>query len=187
MIGSKQRNGLFYEAFEQQAACLVDAAKLLTEMFASVEKAGDLAERIRDLEHKGDKITHDTIARLHKTWITPRLLELIREHSVTLALIDHPWMPPAKDLADKSDWVTADFLYVRLLGDRYAIEERTKVWDKVIIDRSRELADWENVLTRVRKRGEDLFIYINNHYSGHAPETVRAMRTYWERKAAATG
>jgi uncharacterized protein YecE (DUF72 family) len=123
----------------------------------------------------------------NKAWITPRLLELLREHGIALALIDHPWMPPAKDLADKSGWVTADFLYVRLLGDRYAIEEKTKVWDKVIVDRSRELADWENALTRVRKRGEDLFIYINNHYSGHAPETVRAMRKYWERKAAAMG
>jgi predicted phosphate transport protein (TIGR00153 family) len=71
MVGSKQRDGVFYEAFEQHAACLVDAAKLLAEMFAHVDKAGETAERIRDLEHKGDRITHDTIARLHKTWITP--------------------------------------------------------------------------------------------------------------------
>jgi predicted phosphate transport protein (TIGR00153 family) len=71
MVGSKQRDGVFYEAFEQHVACLVDAAKLLVEIFAHVEKAGELAEQIRDLEHKGDKITHDTIARLHKTWITP--------------------------------------------------------------------------------------------------------------------
>jgi phosphate/sulfate permease len=35
-------------------------------MFAHVERAGELAEGIRDVEHKGD-ITHDTIARLHKT------------------------------------------------------------------------------------------------------------------------
>jgi uncharacterized protein len=71
MVSSKQRDGVFYEAFEQQAACLVAAAKLLAEMFGNVEKSGELAERIRDLEHSGDKITHDTIARLHKTWITP--------------------------------------------------------------------------------------------------------------------
>ena len=71
MVGSKQRDGLFYDAFEQHAACLVDAAKLLLEMFAHVDKAAEIAERIRDIEHKGDRITHDTIARLHKTWITP--------------------------------------------------------------------------------------------------------------------
>jgi len=71
MIGSKQRDGAFYEAFEQHAACLVGASKLLFDAFDHVERSGELAERIRDLEHKGDKITHDTIARLHKTWITP--------------------------------------------------------------------------------------------------------------------
>jgi predicted phosphate transport protein (TIGR00153 family) len=71
MVGSKQRDGVFYDAFDQQAQCLVDAAKLLSQIFAHIEEAGDLAQRIRDLEHKGDKITHDTIARLHKTWITP--------------------------------------------------------------------------------------------------------------------
>src|SRR5437763_9194657 len=71
MVGSKQRNGVFFDAFDQHAACLVDAAKLLADVFAQVAKAGELAEQIRDLEHKGDKITHDAIARLHKTWITP--------------------------------------------------------------------------------------------------------------------
>ncbi len=71
MFGAKQRDGAFYEAFEQQAACLVDASRLLAEAFDHVERSGELAEKIRDLEHKGDKITHDTIARLHKTWITP--------------------------------------------------------------------------------------------------------------------
>jgi len=70
MVGSK-RDGVFYDAFDEQAQCLLDAAKLLAQMFDRIEEAGELAQRIRDLEHKGDKITHDTIARLHKMWITP--------------------------------------------------------------------------------------------------------------------
>jgi uncharacterized protein len=71
MVSSKQRDGVFYEAFEHMATCLVNAAKLLSDMFDHVERSPELAERIRDLEHEGDKITHDTIARLHKMWITP--------------------------------------------------------------------------------------------------------------------
>ncbi|HEX9296700.1 MAG TPA: DUF47 family protein [Polyangiaceae bacterium] len=71
MLGWKKRDGAFYEAFEQQAACLVEATKLLAGVFVHIDKAGEAAEKIRDLEHKGDKITHDTIARLHQTWITP--------------------------------------------------------------------------------------------------------------------
>jgi len=71
VFGSGKRNRFFYDAFEQHAACLVLGAKLLTEMFAHVERAGDLAKRISDVEHEGDKITHATVANLRKTWITP--------------------------------------------------------------------------------------------------------------------
>src|SRR3954471_17779054 len=71
MVGSKKHDGVFYEAFEKHAACLVDAARKLAAAFNDIGKAGELAEQIRELEHQGDKITHDTIARLHKTWITP--------------------------------------------------------------------------------------------------------------------
>src|SRR5712675_1650300 len=71
MFGAKKRDGAFYDAFEQHAACLVEAATRLSTAFLQVERAGELAEQIRDIEHQGDRITHDTIARLHKNWITP--------------------------------------------------------------------------------------------------------------------
>src|SRR5690349_5239309 len=71
MVASKKHDGPFYSAFEQHAACLVEAARLLADAFNDIGKAGELAEKIRELEHEGDKITHDTIARLHKMWITP--------------------------------------------------------------------------------------------------------------------
>jgi predicted phosphate transport protein (TIGR00153 family) len=71
MVGSKKGDGAFYEAFKQHADCLVQAARKLSTAFDDLSKAGELAEQIRELEHQGDKITHDTIARLHKTWITP--------------------------------------------------------------------------------------------------------------------
>jgi predicted phosphate transport protein (TIGR00153 family) len=71
MVASKKHDGPFYTAFEQHAACLVEAARKLAEAFNDIGRAGELAEQIRELEHEGDKITHDTIARLHKTWITP--------------------------------------------------------------------------------------------------------------------
>jgi uncharacterized protein len=71
MVGSKNRDGIFYDAFDSHAACLVEAAKALAATFENIAEAGAFAEKIRDLEHQGDKITHETIARLHKIWITP--------------------------------------------------------------------------------------------------------------------
>jgi predicted phosphate transport protein (TIGR00153 family) len=71
MVGSKKRDGVFYEAFEQHATCVVEAARRLAAIFTNIEQASALAEEIRGLEHEGDRITHATVAKLHTTWITP--------------------------------------------------------------------------------------------------------------------
>lgn len=111
----------------------------------------------------------------NKAWIAPRLLDLLRARGVALACLDHPWLPRPLELLDKCDPVTADFKYIRLLGDRYGIEEKTKTWDKIIVDRRRELADWRTFMTRVKRGGEEFLVYVNNHYAGHAPATARML------------
>jgi uncharacterized protein YecE (DUF72 family) len=75
--------------------------------------------------------------------------------------------------------ITADFTYVRLLGDRKGIEQQTKVWDKVIVDRSRELMSWVNVCQRTTRRGVTTYVYVNNHYAGFAPATVEQFQKLW--------
>jgi len=45
-------------------------------------------------------------------------------------------MPRPSQLFESFDPITADFTYIRWLGDRKGIEERTKMWDKVIVDRT---------------------------------------------------
>ena len=55
-------------------------------------------------------------------------------------------MPRPAEWFEKLDPITADFTYVRFLGDRKSIEEQTKVWDKVIVDRRAELSEWVEIL-----------------------------------------
>lgn len=70
-LGTSQSDRAFYVAFENHAARIVEAAKLVLEIMREPGRARELAEGVHSVEHEGDKITHDTIARLHKTWITP--------------------------------------------------------------------------------------------------------------------
>ncbi len=125
----------------------------------------------------------------NKAWLGEALFEILRPRNLALVLIDHPWLlagphwePTA--LWQKLDALTADFAYVRLLGDRYKIEEETKVWDKVIVDRHRELADWTSYMRKISHRGVDLWVYINNHYAGFAPATAEELLKLWKGKAA---
>jgi hypothetical protein len=61
---------------------------------------------------------------------------MLREYNVAFVLQDQSWMAGSAELFEKYDPVTADFTYIRWLGDRKGIEKLTKVWDKAIIDRA---------------------------------------------------
>ncbi|HXA78707.1 MAG TPA: DUF72 domain-containing protein [Candidatus Acidoferrales bacterium] len=116
----------------------------------------------------------------NKNWLNAQFADLLREHGVALVLQDQSWMPLPAAMA--FDYVTAAFTYVRLLGDRKGIEKITKTWDKVIVNRSKELHSWVDVCQQTVKRGVSTFIYINNHFSGHAPKTVADFLKLWDAK-----
>jgi uncharacterized protein len=72
----------FYDLFEQDTGNLVVAANALVEMFE--EGCADRqarAQYIKDLEERGDSITHEIIKRLHRSFVTP----IDREDITTLA------------------------------------------------------------------------------------------------------
>ena len=97
---------------------------------------------------------------------------------------DQSWMPiPA---AIPFDYLTADFTYVRLLGDlgdRKGIEKQTKVWNKVIVNRTKELWNWIDICQQAAKRGVKVYVYINNHYAGFAPASVAQFVSLWTGQA----
>ncbi|MGD0125334.1 MAG: DUF72 domain-containing protein [Terriglobia bacterium] len=117
----------------------------------------------------------------NKYWINDRFLDLLRARNVALALIDHPWMTPVEQLVARQDVVTANFAYLRWLGDRKGIEERTQSWDKIIIDRTREMETWIPIIRALLKRGINILGFFNNHYAGFAPGSIKLFREMWER------
>jgi hypothetical protein len=76
----------FYDQFEQQAEIVRQAAGLLVEATSHFELLGEKAKQIERLEHNGDQITHDIMARLNRTFITPLDREDI--HQLASALDD---------------------------------------------------------------------------------------------------
>jgi uncharacterized protein YecE (DUF72 family) len=106
----------------------------------------------------------------NKDWLNARLTDALREqHNVALALTDTSFMPRPWELKQKFDLVTADFAYVRWLGDRKGIEKQTTTWDKTVIDRTSDLKNWVDLLREMvnSKKIRKLFAFANNHYAGH--------------------
>jgi len=113
------------------------------------------------------------------TWLRAPLLDLLRAHRVALAIIDHPWMPRAAEWFETIDPVTADFAYVRWLGDRYKIEEITRTWDRLVVDRARETERWAGTLRALLSRNIDVYGYFNNHYGGYAVGSIELLTRAW--------
>ena len=61
----------FYDLFEQETANLVVAAEKLVDFFDNYENVEAKAKELKDLEHRGDVITHEIIARVHQSFVTP--------------------------------------------------------------------------------------------------------------------
>jgi len=142
----------------------------------------DFLARLRPFLKKLPKGHKFAVEIRNKNWLVPQFVESLRERGVALALIDQSWMPRPAEWFEKFDPITADFTYVRWLGDRKGIEEQTKTWDKVIVDRHAELTEWADILGKVHKRKIQIFAYANNHYAGFGPATVEMFQGLWRRQ-----
>src|SRR5882762_4303382 len=120
----------------------------------------------------------------NKTWLDARFADVLREHNVALALTDTSFMPRPWEMKEKFDLITADFCYVRWLGDRKRIEKQTTTWDKIIVDRTSDLKNWVEVFKSLASNTKVLkiFAFSNNHYAGHGPATAQLFMDLWNTK-----
>src|SRR5258708_17103961 len=114
----------------------------------------------------------------NRPWLDVEFVSLLRDHKIGPVLKDRSFMPSPAEL--KFDPITADWTYIRWLGDRKAIEEQTTTWDRIVVDRITELSSWVDFCFQIRKRGVIVFAYANNHYAGNAPATIEQFRKLWQ-------
>jgi uncharacterized protein YecE (DUF72 family) len=178
--------------------CRAEVASFLRTMSLLEDRLGPLLLQFPYLNKQAFARPEDFLARLapfleelpsgfqyalevrNKYWVNARLLDILRRKRVALALIDHPWMTPVAQLVSKLDVVTADFAYLRWLGDRKGIEEKTQHWDRLIIDREDEMRIWIPIIRQLLKRGIQVMGYFNNHYAGFAPGSIELFGKVWK-------
>ena len=98
----------------------------------------------------------------HRSWLGSDLPQMLGEHGVALTLIDYPRMP-------RMEAATADFSYIRWLGDRREFPEGHTHLKK---DRDDDLLWWSDLVGRFLGEGRTVFAYANNHYQNHSPSTL---------------
>lgn len=108
----------------------------------------------------------------HPAWIRKRTLELLRRHRVALALSDGKWIPRAW-LLKLCAMPTADFAYLRWMGPDRSITD----YSHLQFDRSAELDAWAAMIPVLQRQVREVFGFVNNHFAGHAPASVRMLQT----------
>jgi uncharacterized protein YecE (DUF72 family) len=112
----------------------------------------------------------------NKHWLNSEFFDLLQAYDVAYALTDQSCMPPITEIFEKFDPITTDFTYIRWLGDRKGIERVTKVWNRIVLDRTAEMTAWVDVCKKIQRRGVTIFGYFTNHYAGFGPASVQLFR-----------
>ncbi len=116
------KEGKYFDLFNAHAELIAAGGKALSNLIGALadtpEKAGVFAEEIDDLESKADAITHDTLAQLHTSFITPfdrdeihelingmdNILDMIQDVAESMALYDIHHVPAeAKAMAEVTE------------------------------------------------------------------------------------
>jgi uncharacterized protein len=96
------REGRFFDLFNAHAEQIVEGSHALVRLIENIATPEEHAREIDEAERRADRITHETIAVLHKTFITPidrdqihalitnmdDILDLIQDVAESLVLYD---------------------------------------------------------------------------------------------------
>ncbi len=104
-------------------------------------------------------------------WIHEGLLALLTEHGVALTLVDGRWIP-RRTMLLLADRPTSDFAYVRWMGQNRDIVD----FSRIQVDRTREVEAWARALPALAQRVRTVYGYVNNHFAGHSPWSVRMLQ-----------
>ena len=140
-------------------------AALVVQLPPSVKYDTHLAVMKEFLGLLDPKVRH-AIEFRHKSWFRDDVYAMLREKNVAMAWTQNQYVssPPV---------VTADFVYLRLVGER-DIEE----FKETQKDRSKEMREWYDHLEK-EASGDDVrqvFVFVNNHYAGFGPASVNEFR-----------
>jgi uncharacterized protein len=71
MVRMIPRETKFFDMFAEMARNVIDGAKVLRDLLGNYEHIDARVSNIKDIEHRGDDMTHAIFVKLNQTFITP--------------------------------------------------------------------------------------------------------------------
>ncbi len=100
----------------------------------------------------------------HDSWMRPEVFDALRRRDIALVWNEEQHLTTTPE-------VTADFVYLRFIGDRSLSE-----LGRVQIDRTAEMEKWAGRLRAVEDRVTRAYVLFNNHFAGFGPACADQFR-----------
>lgn len=71
MVRLIPRDTRFFDLFAQMSGNLGEAARLLRQTLQDFQDVDERVRRLKEIEHRGDEMTHNILTKLNQTFITP--------------------------------------------------------------------------------------------------------------------
>ena len=101
-----------------------------------------------------------------RSWQNENVLGLLREFDVAWCVNYWQNLPTVVE-------TTTDLAYFRLVGQH----DQFTYLGRLQHDRSEELSALADTILDLRRRLKRVYVYVNNHFEGHAPATVTRLKT----------
>jgi uncharacterized protein YecE (DUF72 family) len=100
-------------------------------------------------------------------WFNEWTYDELAENGVALCLVEGKWVPRELMFASLVRH-ELPFAYFRFMGER-----DLQHFDRVYRERDETLVHWSKVIKKVRS--QDIFVYVDNYFEGHAPATANKL------------
>ena len=103
----------------------------------------------------------------HESWFFKEALDFLKENRYCLVWNETP-------MVENPAPITADFVYVRLIGDRNLPQD---VYDHKVRDQTSVLKKWADRIAKLdQDKIKSSWILLNNHLEGFAPSSAKSLR-----------
>ncbi len=110
-------------------------------------------------------------------YLNDTYFKFLNELQIAHVFLEGYYLPPAAEIYSKFKAYIKDFAVIRLHGpDRQEMEKISgKNWDRIYVNRDRELERTAEMIMEIQMRKVDLFVNVNNHFEGSAPLTIKKL------------
>ena len=134
----------------------------------NLEASKTNAQNLRKFLAQLPKDIRFSIEFRNREWMVEWTFQELKKNQVSLCLVEGEWIP--RDLMFQTiAKPTADFTYVRFMGER-----DLQHFDKVVRPQFSNLQMWKEELDKLQTA--ENFIYFSNFYEGHAPASANSLK-----------